>query len=115
MRMHCRLLSLALTALLPLAAHAAAPPRAVTLVQTYDTQPVDEPFEYVPVWLGRGVVQEATMPRSLIGQPLQLFDAGVSTGVVRLTALSVDDNSMCGGTARLRFKGATSPTRPALL
>lgn len=115
MRMHCRLLSLALTALLPLAAHAAAPPRAVTLVQTYDTQPVDEPFEYVPVWLGRGVVQEATMPRSLIGQPLQLFDAGASTGAVRLTALSVDDNSMCGGTARLRFKGATSPTTPVLL
>lgn len=53
MRMHCRLLSLALTALLPLAAHAAAPPRAVMLVQTYDTQPADEPFEYVPVWLGR--------------------------------------------------------------
>lgn len=115
MRMHCRLLSLALTALLPLAAHAAAPLRAVMLVQIYDTQTADEPFEYVPVWLGRGVVQEATMPRSLIGQPLQLFDAGASTGAVRLTALSVDDNSMCGGTAKLRLKGNPALSHSPLL
>ncbi|EFF47823.1 conserved hypothetical protein [Xanthomonas citri pv. aurantifolii str. ICPB 10535] len=103
--MHTRLLSVALAALLPLATHAAEPSRAVLLVQTYDNQPSDDPLEYIPVWLGKGVAKESTLPKALLGQPLQVFNAGVSTGNVRLAALTVDDNSMCGGTAKLRIKG----------
>ncbi|WP_042829196.1 hypothetical protein, partial [Xanthomonas citri] len=103
--MHTRLLSVALAALLPLATHAAEPSRAVLLVQTYDNQPIDDPLEYIPLWLGKDVAKESTLPKALLGQPLQVFNAGVSTGNVRLAALTVDDNSMCGGTAKLRIKG----------
>ncbi|WP_057680532.1 hypothetical protein, partial [Xanthomonas euvesicatoria] len=79
--------------------------RAVLLVQTYDNQPTDDPLEYIPVWLGEGIARESTLPEALLGQPLRVFNAGVSTGNVRLAALTVDDNSMCGGTAKLRIKG----------
>lgn len=113
--MHTRLLSLALAALLPLAARAAEPARAVMLVQTYDNQPGEDPLEYIPVWLGSGVAKESSMPRSLLSQPLQVFNAGVSSGTVRLASLSVDDNSMCGGTARLRLKGTSTLSDSPLL
>ncbi|MBB5861655.1 hypothetical protein [Xanthomonas arboricola] len=113
--MHTRLLSLALAALLPLAAQAAEPARAVMLVQTYDNQPGEDPLEYIPVWLGSGVAKESSMPRSLLSQPLQVFNAGVSSGTVRLASLSVDDNSMCGGTARLRLKGTSTLSDSPLL
>lgn len=113
--MHTRLLSLALAALLPLAAQAAEPARAVVLVQTYDSQPSEDPLEYIPVWLGSGVAKESSMPRSLLSQPLQVFNAGVSSGTVRLASLSVDDNSMCGGTARLRLKGTSTLSDSPLL
>ncbi|USI99256.1 hypothetical protein MUG10_14275 [Xanthomonas prunicola] len=103
--MHTRLRSLALAALLPLAAYAAEPSRAVLLVQTYDKQPTDAPLEYIPVWLGKSVAKESTLPNALLSQPLQIFNAGVSAGNLRLAALTVDDNSMCGGTAKLRIKG----------
>ncbi|CCF70355.1 hypothetical protein [Xanthomonas citri] len=106
--MHTRLLSVALAALLPLVTHAAEPSRAVLLVQTYDNQPTDDPLEYIPLWLGKDVAKESTLPKALLGQPLQVFNAGVSTGNVRLAALTVDDNSMCGGTAKLRIK--SNPT-----
>ncbi len=84
--MHTRLLSVALAALLPLASHAAQPSRAVLLVQTYDNQPSDDPLEYIPVWLGKDVARESTLPKALLGQPLQVFNAGASTGNVRLAA-----------------------------
>ncbi|OBR74400.1 hypothetical protein A7D01_05960 [Xanthomonas arboricola] len=113
--MHTRLLSLALAALLPLAAQAAEPARAVVLVQTYDNQPGEDPLEYIPVWLGSGVAKESSMPRSLLSQPLQVFNAGVSSGTVRLASLSVDDNSMCGGTAKLRLKGTGTLSNSPLL
>ncbi|AZR25622.1 hypothetical protein NX80_002950 [Xanthomonas vasicola pv. arecae] len=113
--MHTRLLSLALAALLPLAAHAAEPSRAVVLLQTYDNQPTDDPLEYIPVWLGKGVAEESTLPKALLSQPLQVFNAGVSTGNVRLAALTVDDNSMCGGTAKLRIKGNPTLSNSPLL
>ncbi|MEQ8034718.1 hypothetical protein [Xanthomonas sp. WHRI 6106] len=113
--MHTRLLPLALAALLPLAAHAAESPRAVLLVQTYDSQPSDDPLEYIPVWLGKAVAKESTLPKALLGQPLQVFNTGVSTGTVRLASLTVDDNSMCGGTAKLRIKGGTTLSDSPLL
>ncbi|MBB5734684.1 MULTISPECIES: hypothetical protein [Xanthomonas] len=113
--MHTHLLCLALAALLPLAAQAAEPARAVMLVQTYDSQPTEDPLEYIPVWLGSGVAKESSMPRSLLSQPLQVFNAGVPTGTVRLASLSVDDNSMCGGTAKLRLKGTSTLSSSPLL
>ncbi|MCS3808198.1 hypothetical protein [Xanthomonas sp. 4461] len=113
--MHTRLIALALAALLPLAAHAADPTRAVLLVPTYDSQPSDDPLEYIPVWLGKGVAKDSTVPKSLVNQPLQAFDNGVSTANVRLAALSVDDNSMCGGTSKLRLKGNPTLTHSPLL
>ncbi|WP_126941734.1 hypothetical protein [Xanthomonas sp. BRIP62409] len=113
--MHTRLPALVMAALLPLAAQAAEPARAVMLVQTYDSQPTEDPLEYVPVWLGRGVAKESSMPRSLLSQPLQVFDAGVSTGSVQLASLTVDDNSMCGGTAKLRLKGTATLSNSPLL
>ncbi|KQQ78761.1 hypothetical protein ASF73_04420 [Xanthomonas sp. Leaf131] len=113
--MQRHLISLALAALVPLAAHAAEPSRAVLLVQTYDSQPAEDPLEYIPVWLGRGVAKESTMPKSLLSQPLQVFNAGVSAGNVRLASLTVDDNSMCGGTAKLRLKGTATLSKSPLL
>ncbi len=101
--MHTRLRSLALAALLPLAAHAAEPSRAVLLVQTYDNQPTDDPLEHIPVWPGKGVAKESTLPKTLLSQPLQVFSAGVSASNVRLAALTVDDSSMSGGTTKLRI------------
>ncbi|MEA5122881.1 hypothetical protein [Xanthomonas floridensis] len=113
--MHTRLLALSLAALLPLAAPAAEPTRAVLLVQTYDNQASDDPLEYIPVWLGNGVAKESTLPATLLGQPLQVFNAGVATARLRLAALTVDDNSMCGGTAKLRIKGRSTLSDSPLL
>ncbi|MCC8625561.1 hypothetical protein [Xanthomonas vesicatoria] len=113
--MQTRLIALALAALLPLAAYAAEPTRAVLLAQTYDSQPSEDPLEYIPVWLGKSVAKDSTMPTSLLSQPLQAFDNGVSTANVRLAALTVDDNSMCGGTSKLRLKGNPSLSHSPLL